>query len=450
MLCDFLPLGKQLFTRKQASKWHNPNRSIYEQVVVRHLNILKPFAIRDSPWMMWWMVVLAASPPLLAQTLILPPRPENSPKGTQFIGMVTALALQDRENFIYSQIANGNVPNFQRNLVPVTVSAVINGTNHTATYYISADYLAIGSDEDYFLEPMTPILAQQVANLLNCTMPTRKMVNQIWTNAPVKLAPSPIPPSPQMTTVPVFAQHNATVRGQRNAQTNSSPLGAVVSGDKKDVVISNYIYNNLHAGVPRPVVIYGWHQLDGPPIQPLYNGHGETYADYSHGVRLAQNTVTVDGASKTISQVLNDPNLAALLSDEGTIPMASYPVPQSPPIITAQPYSQTVNSGTHVAFRVIARNALNYQWQFNGTKITTATNSILEIANAQLINAGSYAVIVTNNFGSVTSMAAMLRVKTENRSLLFSDNFDTDTSTNWNLFAGTGDGIPDYTADWAF
>src|SRR5206468_10528988 len=134
---------------------------------------------------------------------------------TEFINLVTPLSLTDRENVIFTQIASGNVPNFLRTLVPVTSSTVFNGTTHTLTCYVTPDYLAIGSDSDYFLEPMTPLLAQRVANLLNCSLPTRKLVNTIWTNAVVKLAPSPIAPSAAMTTVPVFAQHNSTVCGQR-------------------------------------------------------------------------------------------------------------------------------------------------------------------------------------------------------------------------------------------
>ena len=127
------------------------------------------------------------------------------------------MSLTERENWIYAQVVSGNVPNFQRTLVPVTVSATINGTSHTATYYAAPDYLAIGTDADYFLEPTTPLLAQRLCNLLGCTLPTRKMVNQIWTNAAVKLNPQPIPPSAAMITVPVFGQENFMVRTQRNA-----------------------------------------------------------------------------------------------------------------------------------------------------------------------------------------------------------------------------------------
>src|SRR5262249_49958249 len=157
-----------------------------------------------------------------------------------------------------------------------------NSVNHSISYYVTPDYMAIGTDTDYFLEPMTPLLAQRVADALNCTLPTRKMVNDIWKKAPCHLAPSPISPSPEMVTVPIFDQHNTTVKGQRFGVTNTYPLGTLTGGDKKDVVIATKIYTNLTAGVPKPVCIYGWHQTDGSAIQPLYNGHEETYADYSH------------------------------------------------------------------------------------------------------------------------------------------------------------------------
>lgn len=63
---------------------------------------------------------------------------------------------------------------------------------------------------------------------------------------------------------------------------------------------------------------------------------------------------------------------------------------------------------------------------------------------------GATPVIVTNSAGSVTSRPAFLRVNTNVHPVLFADNFDTDTSANWNLFWGAANGIPDYTAVWAF
>jgi hypothetical protein len=90
------------------------------------------------------------------------------------------------------------------------------------------------------------------------------------------------------------------------------------------VVISNKIRNDLKTNVPKPVVIYGWHQLNGSPIQPLYNGHEETYADYSHGIRLVRDSVQLNGVPMTITSILQDAALAVLLSDEGPIAVPRY------------------------------------------------------------------------------------------------------------------------------
>jgi hypothetical protein len=257
-----------------------------------------------------------------SQVLNLPPRPVGALTGSQFVALVTNYSLTDRENEIYSQVLSGNVPDFQRNLIPVTNSQTISSTLYTYTYYVLPDYLAIGCDTNYFLCPMTPLLAQRIADAFNCTMPTRKMVNQIWTAATVHLAPSTIPPSPQMITIPVMSQHNDTVWEQRSAVLAAHPLGELVGGDKKDVVISNLIYGYT----PGRVVIYGWHYLNGTPIQPLYNGHEETYADYSHGIRLVQMNMILNGSTTTVSSVLQSSTLNPLLSDEGSIAIPRYPV----------------------------------------------------------------------------------------------------------------------------
>src|SRR5207244_2662495 len=144
-----------------------------------------------------WLLLFSLALGLHAQTLNFPPRPASAPTGRQFINIVSAMSLTDRENWIYLQVTNGNVPDFLRTLVPVTANANINGINHTGTYYVTPDYVAIGTDADYFLEPMTPLLGQRLCDTLGCTLPTHKMVNQIWTNAAVKMTPQPITASPE-------------------------------------------------------------------------------------------------------------------------------------------------------------------------------------------------------------------------------------------------------------
>jgi hypothetical protein len=284
-----------------------------------------------------WVVLLTAlAGSALAQTLNLPPRATNALGGQEFVKLITPLPAPpdpQRENLIYAQIAGGNVPNWMRKLALITTNAVIDGTNHTVSYYVTPDYMCIGADNDYLLEPMTPILAQRVANLLNCTLPTRKMVKDIWAQAEVKLTPAPIPPSGAMITVPIFNQHNSNVWAQRSACLEAHPLGSLVAGHKKDVVISALLLTNFHKS-HTPVVIYGWQQTNGTAIQPIYNGHAQTWADYSHGIRLVQEAITADGSPATVSGVLTNPALAALLSDEtnfpgNVIPRPYYVIPPS-------------------------------------------------------------------------------------------------------------------------
>lgn len=275
--------------------------------------------------------------------LNIPPQPPKALKGSKIIDILTPLGLEEREAEIYKLFARGNVPDFYRKLCGITVSAEIKGVKRNAVYYVIPDYLALGRDDDYFLTPMTPGLAQKVADLAGCCLPTRKMVNDIYAQARVKLAPAPIPPSDRMTTVKVFERHNKMVWNQRKKYLKSEPLGALVGGNKKDVAITNKIHN--YQPPPR-VAIYGWHQLDGKPIQPLSLVHKASYADYSHGIRLVSLSMMVDGVSRTIPEILADSDLFVLLSDEGPITNPRYPVLKSRDILPVQASANLVRNGS--------------------------------------------------------------------------------------------------------
>jgi hypothetical protein len=49
---------------------------------------------------------------------------------------------------------------------------------------------------------------------------------------------------------------------------------------------------------------------------------------------------------------------------------------------------------------------LDYQWQFNGVNISGATNTMLTLTNVSATNNGGYDVVVTTDFGSITSSIA--------------------------------------------
>jgi len=278
------------------------------------------------------LVLVCSAASALAQTPSLPPRATNAPAGADFVKMVSLLGFTQREQAVVGEVFAGNVPAFQRRLCPVTVSNVVAGVTNSAGFFVAPDYLAVGSDEDYLLMPVSPNTAQRIADRLGCVLPTRKMVDEIYVAAEVKLAPSPIPPGPAMTTVPVFEQINEMIRTQRLANLSSHPLGALVAGHKKDVVISARL-----AGVTNKVAIYGWQQTNGTAIQPLYTGHAAAWVDYSHGIRLVSKNMLVNGEPKTVAEVLADPKLCGLISDEGVITNARYstnpPTPLPSPVI---------------------------------------------------------------------------------------------------------------------
>jgi len=246
----------------------------------------------------------------------IPPRPAGALTGTQFTADVAGLSRADREARMLAEILAGNIPGYLRTFVPITVNANISGNPTTATYYVTRDYLGIGTDHDFVRMPMSPLIAQPIVDAFDCIMPTRKMVNDIYTQCTVKLAPSPISPTTtDITRMTTMYRHHQTVEVQRAGH----PLTALLGGIKKDVVITALLPAN-----PGKVAIYGWHQLNGVPIQPLYLGHEISYGDYSHGIRLVSKQMLVNGAPMSTTAVLAHPQLNVLLSDEGVVNDPSY------------------------------------------------------------------------------------------------------------------------------
>jgi hypothetical protein len=76
--------------------------------------------------------------------------------------------------------------------------------------------------------------------------------------------------------------------------------------------------------------------------------------------------------------------------------------------ILEQPRSQNPIEGGSFSLTVVVEGAvpLFYQWRKNGTNILGATNATLYFPSAALSDAGSYDVVASNSFSSVTSLVA--------------------------------------------
>lgn len=133
----------------------------------------------------------------------------------------------------------------------------------------------IWTTPDYYMQdgirmPVDYPAAVRIAAARGMELPTKSMVDSIWQAATVKLEPRPIAWTERNTTLAAFRDHDATIE----AQLEAFPSGTLTAGHKKDILRADRL------------TIYGWHRLSGNPIQPVSTAHGNTYRDYSHGLRL--------------------------------------------------------------------------------------------------------------------------------------------------------------------
>jgi hypothetical protein len=242
------------------------------------------------------------------QAAQLPPHPAGAISGKAFAERIAPLTREQREPLITAEVLRGNVPQSFRQFTPIRVTSKgKDGREHTGEYQVSPDYLSIGDDGDSLRIPLTPMTACPLAEQLGCLLPTRKMVDDIYAAADVKLEPQPLVKERQ--SIATFLQHNQLIEEQLAGRPYR-----LIAGIKKDVVLTNRLKDK-----PGHVAIYGWHKLDGQPIQPLTTVHVDGYVDYSHGIRLVARDMLVDGRPMRVDDVLRDPDLCGLISDEGVI-----------------------------------------------------------------------------------------------------------------------------------
>jgi len=238
--------------------------------------------------------------------LDLPERKEKAITGNEFYKSVFAVSRIERESLAKDEILQGNIPSFLRKMVKIkTTITTSDGKIIHAYYFVLPDYLSIGSDKDFARIPLTPMTAQKIADSLHCFLPTRKIVNDIYKSAKVRLEPVPMYAF-RDSSVTMY-QHNLIIEGQRRLRKG------LIAGIKKDVVITGMLTRSLK---PNRVAIYGWQKADGIPIQPLYTGHVNWYVDYSHGIRLIYRTIYVNKKPMDYTDVLKNKTLGRLLCDE--------------------------------------------------------------------------------------------------------------------------------------
>src|SRR5439155_8092397 len=85
-------------------------------------------------------------------------------------------------------------------------------------------------------------------------------------------------------------------------------------------------------------------------------------------------------------------------------------------VITQQPASQETVVGAQIELKIgVAGFPAYYQWRFNGTNISGATEPTLLFTNLQVPDTGNYTVVITNDVSAVVSAVARLSVLADAR-----------------------------------
>jgi len=263
---------------------------------------------------------MACAPGEDPRALDLPQRAAEAPGAAEITRGILDLDAGAREERIYAEISRGNVPGWLRQLRPVEVTGEVDGQQHLVMFWVTPDYLAVGSDTDYLLIPLSARTAQRIADLVGGSLPTPRMVDAIWESADLRVEPIRIRPDEFRSTVGYFKRHDSLVKGQRFLY--DPPPGVFVAGHKLDVVITSTLSEH-----PGEIALYGWHRSTGQVIQPLYIGATDSMVVFSQGVRLVDRSVLVDGAGRDLWDVLSDPELAQILSADGVVAQAHYLAP---------------------------------------------------------------------------------------------------------------------------
>ena len=96
----------------------------------------------------------------------------------------------------------------------------------------------------------------------------------------------------------------------------------------------------------------------------------------------------------------------------GGIPTANW----GRPLVEAQPMAATVYAGASISLSagLFGAEPMYYQWQRNGHDLSGARNATLILTNLRTADVGSYQVVVSNLFGTVTSREAAINLRTPN------------------------------------
>ena len=277
-----------------------------------------------------------------------PARPGSAPAGRAFMETIKGEGPPrdwvKREDAIAAQLVSGNIPDFLRNWIDIDLTYKDSTRSLSGKVQVLPDYLAVGTDDDFIHVPLDPVSAQFVADKFDAILPTARICHAIYRQAAEKNRINAIErdywqPNDSLrrsakagraqTSTAAYVEHSDAI--QARLKSAGIPLGELVAGHKKDVVISRRLLSDTNK-----IAFHGFYDSKGYPHEPCYENpdrapkptcdkdtatlaHTRRFSDYSQGVRLVHAWMTVNGERKKVADVLADKDLSLLISNEGPI-----------------------------------------------------------------------------------------------------------------------------------
>jgi hypothetical protein len=188
----------------------------------------------------------------------------------------------------------------------------------------------------------------------------------------------------------VVSNASGTATSSNAVLTVNVPPSITVQPQSLSVNAGNNVTNSVTASGTAPLS-YQWYQNNSPIP-------GATAASY---------TITGVQPTNAGDYMVTVSNVAGMVgSTNATLTV------QFAPVITGQPQSQNLSVGQSVTLMVVATGVPppTYLWKFNGAIIPGATSNTYTLGSFEPTDVGTYAVVVSNSLGRVTSSNAVLAV----------------------------------------
>jgi hypothetical protein len=192
---------------------------------------------------------------------------------------------------------------------------------------------------------------------------------------------------------PWFPETNITHNGIAAAQSGSAGSGQ---------------QSILQTTVTGPGTLNFWWRISSlGSLSFAINGISQSAINFVSGWQLK--TVYLGSGSQTLSWTYTGGS-SSFGANAAWLAQVSFIPGGTAPILTVIPTNQTAFTGATVTFNAAAVGTppLIYQWVFNGQNASNATLAVLSLTNVQTSASGSYAIIVTNDYGAISTNAILM------------------------------------------